>query len=180
MQSDLVEYSSYLRNYENYATDVLLKDLSKTGITEQCIFNSLNNFHVCDNIVFDIMHDLFEGVAKYDICKILSYLIIEKKYFTLDMLNYRKQMFNYGPTEIGNLSKEITLAHLKSNTIKMTAREMMTFIHFLPLILTDLIPRNDQVGKFLITLVKLVDMVLKTSFKETDIENLDKIIFEHN
>jgi len=48
----------------------------------------------------------------------------------------------------GNISPAITLLHLQNNHIKMSAREVMTFIHFFPLMIWDLIPENDEVRNF--------------------------------
>lgn len=44
------------------------------------------------------MHDILEDVARYDIALII-YGLIEQKYFTLEELNNRIIMFNYGVTE---------------------------------------------------------------------------------
>lgn len=55
-----------LRNSENYNDDVLLNDLSSTGIKEECILNSMPNYDVCSNIAVDVMHDLLEVCVKYD------------------------------------------------------------------------------------------------------------------
>lgn len=37
--------------------------------------NSLKHFHVCNNYSFDIMHDLLEGVAQYEVKLLFGYLI---------------------------------------------------------------------------------------------------------
>lgn len=36
---------------------------------------TLKYFHVCNSDLFDIMHDLFEGVAQYEIKKLFEYLM---------------------------------------------------------------------------------------------------------
>jgi len=52
------------------------------------------------------MHDLFEGVCRYSVCEILVYFILKEKFYTLENFNFRKKMFEYGETEIGNKSIE--------------------------------------------------------------------------
>lgn len=62
-------------------------------------------------------------------CHIIKYYITTQ-IFSLSTLNIRKTNFNYDPTEIGNVSPEITEMHLNKFRLKMSAREMMTFVHF--------------------------------------------------
>lgn len=53
------------------------------------VFDALDFYHVTINCTCDIMHDLLEGVAVYDMLAILNYYTFEKKYFTLTYLNTR-------------------------------------------------------------------------------------------
>lgn len=89
------------------------------------------------------MHDLHEGVCHYNMSHIITNLI-ESKYFTLDELNTRKQSFNLGETEVGNQSPEITDSHLKKKHLKMSAREMWTFVHHFPLMVGDLVQKKSR------------------------------------
>lgn len=96
--------TNVMRSQANYANDLTINNLSITGIYEESIFNEVPYFHVVENYSVDIMHDLFEGVFHYNMCKIILYLISETRSFTLDVLNGRKQNFQYGDSEIGNIS----------------------------------------------------------------------------
>lgn len=180
MQKDTKEHSNYLRNVENYNEDVSLNNYKLTGIRENSIFNSIDNFHVIENTCFDIMHDLFEGVCKYTVSKVLLHFITIDKYFSIDVLNYRKQMFQYGETEIGNISQIIELTTLQNNNIKMTASEMHTFIHFLPIILGDLIPRENEMWALITTLVEIIDTVSSSTITDYILKNLDLNIEKFN
>lgn len=77
------------------------------------------------------MHDIFEGVCVYDVCHII-FNLIKSGYFYLEILNNCKQHFQYGESEIGNTSPPLKVLNLNSIQIKMSAREMQTFIHFSP------------------------------------------------
>jgi len=68
-QFDSHEKKDSLRNKTNYNSDLLDNNTKLTGVNSKCIFNDLANFHVTERFSFDIMHDIFEGVAKYDVCK---------------------------------------------------------------------------------------------------------------
>lgn len=87
-----------IRDVQNYEMDHAQQNVSITGVSELCIFHQIPSFHVTNNIVCDFMHDIPEGVARLDIALIKSGLI-EQNYFTLEKLNDRIIMFNYGVTE---------------------------------------------------------------------------------
>lgn len=94
-KKDCVEITAYLRNKTNYTQDLNQKDdFQNTGIREICTFNRIPSFDVTDNFIFDVMHDLFEGVCHYDICSILLSLI-EDNLISVDTLNTRKNLFQY-------------------------------------------------------------------------------------
>lgn len=50
------------------------KENSCFGIKRNSILNSLSYFSVSENFVFDIMHDILEGVAQYEMKLLFEYL----------------------------------------------------------------------------------------------------------
>jgi hypothetical protein len=124
------ENESMLRNVHNYCIDVKINDFKLTGVYNECILNQIGSFHVTTNYCIDVMHDLFEGICLYNLCHILLYYISEVKIISLETLNNRKQYFNYGTIEIGNNSHIIEKHNLLKFHLKMSAREIMCFIHF--------------------------------------------------
>lgn len=70
-----VESSETLRDKLNYDTDVNLNNSSLTGVNERCIFNEVPSYHVTENCICDFMHDIVEGVARYDIALIIKNFI---------------------------------------------------------------------------------------------------------
>lgn len=179
MQKDCCEEPEYFRNKDNYVKDLLANNFTETGIKSLCIFNELRSFHVTDNIYFDIMHDIYEGVGVYDVCNILNALISENL-ITISILNNRKDLFQYGDTEVGNISPPINPNNLNSCNLKMTARESLHFINFLPLLIGDLIPRNNSHWKLLILLVEMVDLLLKPSYTLAELDHLQNVISKHH
>jgi len=173
------ESPSCMRNIINYQEDVAKMNFSETGINKDSILNSIYSFHVVENYCIDVMHDVFEGVCHYDMCNIIKYYT-STQIFSLSTLNIRKTNFNYGPIEIGNVSPEITEMHLNKFRLKMSAREMMTFVHFFSIMIGDLIPENDEVWNFFLTLIKIVDILLSFQFTESKILNLKQLICQHN
>lgn len=106
--------------------------------------------------------------------------LIETQYFTIGTLNVRKQMFNYGEIEIGNISPEITVAHLNRFKLNMTAREMMSFIHLFPSMVGDLVPEDDDVWLFFSSLLEIVDILLSFEIPRPLAERLKFLIEEHH
>lgn len=64
----------------------------------------------------------------------------------------------------------------------MSAREMMTFIHFFSLMIGDLVPEGDEVWNFYLMLLKIVDCLLSYEFTNNSIINLKQLILitQHN
>lgn len=57
--------SQKLRKKEDYITDVRPYS-SDSGVVENSVWNKVTYFHVYENYFTDILHDLDEGVSKYD------------------------------------------------------------------------------------------------------------------
>ncbi|XP_050516038.1 uncharacterized protein LOC126890912 [Diabrotica virgifera virgifera] len=177
---DCIQFDDSLRNENNYAMDLKKLEFEVTGLREDCVFNRIPSFHVLENFIFDAMHDLFEGVCHYDICNILLSLIKEN-IITLEVLNSRKNLFQYGETEVGYISSStIDISRLNSNKLKMSARECWTFIHFLPLMLGDLVPKCNRSWKLLCLLLEMLDKILLPEFNAEDINALTTLIRQHN
>lgn len=60
------ENERFLRTTENYNVDLIVDDYRFTGIKKNSIFNEIPSFHVVNNNSVDVMHDLLEGMCKYD------------------------------------------------------------------------------------------------------------------
>lgn len=108
------ENSFLLRNPTNYANDIITNDFKETGIYKDSVLNKIVFFHVTTNYSVDLMHDIFEGVCHYNMCHIINYYTETVKIFSLELLNYRKKHFNYGPIEVGNISPIIKPVHIKN------------------------------------------------------------------
>ena len=126
------------------------------------------------------MHDFFEGVCNYDVSQVLLHLINNDKLFSLDILNSRKQSFNLGQTEINNASPAIKINHLQSLKLHMSASEMWTFCHLLPIIIGDLVPRDNKHWKLICLLIEIMDILLRVKFDEKLLNVLSQKIEQHH
>jgi len=90
-----------LCNKQQYSRQVkcLLEGTISTrdcGIKSSCLLNSLQYFHIVQNVSVDLMHNLLEGIIPFELKLILASFIFDKKYFSLQMLNARLANFDYG------------------------------------------------------------------------------------
>jgi len=132
-----------------------------------------------DNIVCDFMHDIPEGVARYDMAVIINHLII-KKYFTLDILNKRIELFNYGITERKNIPPSIIQNNLKKGYIIMSASEMLCLVRYFGLKVGDLIPRETELWRLYLNLHKIIDLCCARKIQPECAAQIDSIVAEHN
>lgn len=69
------------------------------GVNFYSPLNCLDNFHVVTQLPQDIMHILLEGVIPYELSFLLTYFIVNQKYFTLDHLNDSISCYDYSVQE---------------------------------------------------------------------------------
>jgi hypothetical protein len=173
------EKASLLRNIVNYEDDLLEEDLSSTGIKERCAFNRIPSFHATKHLFVDVMHDIMEGVANYDISSIFSYYV-DNFVVSLEHLNNRIQCFPYASFNISNKPPCIKKSKLKTGDIGFNASEMHALIYCLPLIIGDLVPARCEVWQFFLLLYKIVQISSSKSVTIATSEYLDVIVEEHN
>lgn len=164
------------RTLENY--DVQCTELSY-GVKEKCIFNDLENFHVITNVYCDLMHDIFEGVLRYDMANLIDELI-KKKYFDLSQLNNRIKFFKYSKADLGNTVPPIKADHLKKKHLVMSASEMLCFSLYFGILVGDLVPENDCSWEFYLVIREMLELLLSRSFTKDNLEKLGILIKKHN
>ena len=128
--STMCEYMTYedtklLRNKTNYEQHVKNASYS-SGIKEECVFNSVKNFHVTENKTVDMMHDVCEGIIPYTHSRILTMLVTVDKFFTLEQLNEEIEKFNYGDYET-NKPRPLRIEHSKEKHGISTTNKIIKF-----------------------------------------------------
>lgn len=123
------------------------------GIIRQSSLDSLPNFSVVENMPHDIMHDLFEGAVPYELKLFLSYCT-SQSFFSLDTLNHRLSAFDFGYSEIGDRPAFID----SEGKLRQTASQMWLLARIFPLLVGDLIPRNNPNWDCLLKLLKICEI----------------------
>ena len=66
------------------------------GLNHRSILNDSRYYHVVGGLPADAMHDVLEGVLHYTIKEVLKVFIIDQQLFSLNELNSRMKIFDYG------------------------------------------------------------------------------------
>lgn len=116
----------------------------------ECVFNQIPKFHVIENASLDPMHDLFEGICRYEIAKILNIFINKEHFFLLEIFNARLQHFDCSRNFGKNIPISISSKALKAQNLIISASEMVFLIVHLGIMIGDLVPVNNEcLGSFL-------------------------------
>ena len=67
------------------------------GVSRNSILNSLKYFSVTNCLVPDVMHDILEGSLQLCTKLLLNRFIVDRRLFTLAVLNQRITSYKYGP-----------------------------------------------------------------------------------
>ena len=133
------------------------------------------------NLVVDIMHDLFEGVCDEDMSEILIYFIFTTKQFTIEDLIYRMQYYDYGTMDRKNIPPPISKTFTSKNSkIKMSAKEMWTFVLSFGLMIGDKVYSNDLVWAFYLNLRQIVCLVTTPTLQKGCSYLLETLVEQHN
>ena len=128
-----------------------LDRLNVSGINSE----SIPHFSVISGMPHDIMHDLYEGVIPYEL-KLLIQHCIAKSYFKLETLNHRLRAFDFGYSEIGDSPASIDC----DSKLRQTASQMWLLARVFPLLVGDLIPREDKNWECYLRLLKICEIVV--------------------
>lgn len=180
-KTQLEEDPNMLRTQENYDQDIVVANLSETGVARNSCINDLSYFSVVNNHVRDTMHDMLEGVVPLEVKLILQDLI-DEKYFSLEELNYRIGAFSYGFPDKKNrpsIIKPGSLANPKSASGQKAA-QMQCLFKFLPLIIGDKIPEDVGPYELLLSLLEIYKLIIAPSISTAATYSLKSKIKDHH
>ena len=122
-----------MRTPENY-TDALnnLKDgRHSEGVVKNSPLNALTDFHATINMPPCVVHDMLEGVLKYDMHEYFKYFVNDEKYFTIRELNRRSVDFPFSGRD-----SSVRPVHVKlGGHIIGTASQSWCLIRFPPVLI---------------------------------------------
>jgi len=151
--------------------------LSVFGLKRNSTLNSLQFFHVCHNVSLDIMHDILEGVAQYEMKLLFEYLS-ENVLSKVDMFS-RICAFDYGYLERKNRPTRINLDG-SGNNIGLNSTQTLCLIRNVPLIFGDIVPEGNQNWTLLLLLLQIINIIFSPSVTLGMTVHLKHLIMEHH
>ncbi|GFX76771.1 uncharacterized protein LOC106175700 [Trichonephila clavipes] len=161
------EDNSLLRHkvgHDAHVRDVIDENITiaMCGVKSDCPFNELGYWHVTNNLVVDVMHDLLEGWCATETYLILHQYIFKDKFLTLSVLNDRISDLNYGkcdsrckPTPI----KQEKLSNLDGSN-GQSASQMCVLMRILPLLIGDNVPYNNDFWNLYLLMLTIIDTLM--------------------
>lgn len=85
-----------MQSYSDHAQSSEVQSSSSGGVKFDSVFNTLKYFHVCQpGLPPCLGHDLFEGIASFDLALYINHLVKVDKMFSFVELNRRINQFKY-------------------------------------------------------------------------------------
>ena len=133
------------------------------------------------NYSFDAMHIVLEGIASLEIGCILYTLCVVKKYFIIDDVNARFRSFgSLINVDKRNLPPALSFPEQGKKVMpSMKAMQCWALLHYLPLVVGDLVVEDDPHWSFLLDLCHLVDIIFAPAFTVGMTEYLKEAIADH-
>ncbi|KAL7882947.1 hypothetical protein SRHO_G00006050 [Serrasalmus rhombeus] len=147
------------------------------GLKSSCLLNSLQYFHTTENFSVDVMHDVLERVAQYELKLLFEYL--KEKHVTSGELHLRIQSFDYGFVERNNRPAAVSLSE-KSNDLGLNAVQSWCLLRNVPLIFGDLVTSTDQHWDLLLLLLQIGNIIFSPMLSQGLCVYLKHLIVEHH
>ena len=151
--------------------------LSVFGLKKNSSLNSLQFFHVSHNFSLDIMHDILEGVAQFELKLLLEYLS-ENVLSKPDLLS-RIYAFDYGYVERKNRPTRINLDSI-GNNIGLNSIQTLCLVRNIPLLFGDIVPEGNQNWFLLLLLLQIINIIFSPSVTLGMTVLLKHLIMEHH
>ena len=113
-----------------------------------------------ENLLVDVMHDILEGIARYDLILILRKIIYELRLVSLVDLNQRLHSFSYEKTGHVNKPPQLLESQIKNGYLIISSSEMLTLIKFICLIIGHSIPREIECWNLLTMLKSIIEILV--------------------
>ena len=180
-RTQLVEDVALLRTKDSVDADILVNNVSETGIRRSSELNKLTGFHVSENSAVDIMHDFLEGLIPLEM-KLTLKVLIEEGCFTLGIVNNRLSSFSYGFVDKKNKPSPIQQSAISNpwGSSGQKAAQMKCLALYLPLIIGDLISEESDVWEMFLLLLDIYKIVVAPSISNAGTYVLKALIRDHH
>lgn len=180
-QTAIIENPQLIRNIEEILelfspdqTRYFREPKDAFGIKRYSYLFQIENFDVCKNMIFDIMHDLFEGCIPLTLIQFIE-TAIRLKIITLDNINDRILNFDYGIHLNNSKPREVKLDQPSMGI--SASQKWILFEHF-PFIFPELVSNEHLASRWktLGFLLGITKICLKSTIYERDLNQLETYI----
>jgi len=127
------------------------------------------------------MHDILEGLARYELRAMLRMFIVTKKFFTLHELNSIINNFEYTPAEAKDKPQALDARSLDTgSTLGQSAASMKVLMTLLPCLISDKIPHSDPYWKNYLWLLQIMLLSVSAVVSMRTVQTLEMLIASHN
>ncbi len=182
IQDKLNPYCFECRTEENYNEG--LKEIyanpakaSEVGIKRNSILNRLQYFHVVSGLPADIMHDILEGVAPFEVALIIRQLI-KDDLLSLDYVNGQIRTWPYGKIDSRNKPAEISKNF--SESVNQSSAQMWCLLRMLPCMIGPKVPEDNLYFRLLLLLDQITEYVFAPALLESHCAYIHSLIQQHN
>lgn len=171
------------QNYEIHCTTLTNSGTSSHvfGIKSMCRLSQLKYYHPVENYTADIMHDILEGIAPFEVNLLLRDIILTKKVVALDEFNTMLKCFDYGKIMLASKPSEIVLSKLQSsNGLGQHSHQMLVLMYVLPLILCKYVTVNSPNWKLFLLLLEITDIIFSPVLTVGHLSYLAELVSEHH
>ncbi|XP_054874290.1 uncharacterized protein LOC118469776 [Amphiprion ocellaris] len=171
-----------LRTMEMHATHCQTIQTDPTlphayGAKRFCLLNSLQYFNTATNYSVDVMHDILEGVAQFEMKRVLQY--VNDNFLSDEQLAGRIHAFDYGYNQQRNRPPRVKLFD-GSNDLGLNAMQSWCLLCNMPLIFGDLFQSDDKYWHLLLLLLQIVNIVFSPVLSEGVTIYLKHFIIDHH
>ena len=179
MQNHHFDHQFVLRTKTSNSQCIISAYKNKGMKFASCLLE-LEYYHLATNYSVDIMHDILEGVAPFEVALLLNFCITSKKLFTLDDLNTAISLFRYGPVLAPSKPSAISSAKLKIDSLGQKAHQMLIILYTQPLMIADRISENDPHWNLFLTLLYICNLVFSSVISSGHVSYLRDLIAVHH
>lgn len=187
--NNFVNFVAQHRNQEDHTKQIKDSQRSKklrssSGVKENTSFHLSKYFHITSNFMSDFMHNMFEGIASYELKLVINHMVFSPEYdLDIKKLNNRINQFNYGfpdikdkPTANFNLK---TLGNLNDHKLKQKAMQTWCLCRVFPFIVSDIVKEGDEYLELIILLNKINEIAMAQKLHKNILPYLDYLLTEH-
>ncbi|GFV98825.1 uncharacterized protein LOC106175700 [Trichonephila clavipes] len=170
--------------HDAHVRDVIDENITTLmcGVKSDCPFNELGYWHVTNNLVVNVMHDLLEGWCATETYLILHQYIFKDKFLTLSVLNDRISNFNYGKCD--SRCKPVPIKREKLSNLDgsngQSASRMWVLMRILPLLIGNKVPYNNDFWNLYLLMLMIIDTLMAPVISLPETYALAENIADHH